>query len=176
MRPANPTDRYYGSGTDAKPKGRPLLGSFFDDRMLHGPDCFVVGKLAPISSPPVPSPLQFTSRPQRAFSEASRNLSSDEGFCIPARIGVPPPASDSPPSSTAQREDCAIPIVLMSSVRLFLGGLLASMARLRFTGTINLTWLFQSPLQTGHFYFARMRTFLLCLDTKRQSDFRRQEE
>ena len=158
MRPANQTDRQHGSGTDAKPKGRPLPGSFFDDRMLLGPDCFRCWKLAPISSPPVPSPLQFTSRTQRAFFEASRNLSSDEGLCIPARIGVPPPASDSHPSSTAQREDCAIPIVLMSSVRLFLGGLLASMARLRFTGTINLTWPFQRPIPN--------RTFLLCLEMK----------
>lgn len=66
------------------------------------------------------------------------------------------PHSDSRPSSTAQREVCAIPIVPMSSDRLFLDGLLASMARLRFTGTINLTWLFQSP--------APNRTFLLCLD------------
>lgn len=156
MRPANPTGRNHGSGTDAKPKGRPLPGSFFDDRILLGPDCFRCLKLAPISSPPAPSPLLFTSRPQRAFSEASRNLSSDEGSCIPAWIGAPPPASDSHPSSTAQREDCAIPIVLMSSVRLFLGGLLASMARLRFTGTINLTCLFQRPTPN--------RTFLLCQD------------
>ena len=65
----------------------------------------------------------------------------------------------------AQREDCAIPIVPMSSDRLFLGGLLASIARLRFTGTINLPCLFQRLTQTGHFYFASMRTFLLCLDT-----------
>jgi len=147
-------DRNYGSGTDAKPAGRPLPGRFFDDRMLLGPDCFRCGKLAPIFSPSVPLLLQFTSRPQRAFSEASRNLSSDEGFCIPTRIGAPPPASDSHPSSTAQREDCAIPIVLMSSDRLFLDGLLASMARLRFTGTINLPCLFRMATWN--------RTFLLC--------------
>ena len=164
MRPANQTDRNQGSGTDAKPKGRPLPGSFFDDRMLPGPDCFRCLKLAPISSPSVPSPLQITSRPQRAFSKASRNLSSDEGICIPARIGGPPPASHSHPDSTAQREDCTIPIVPMSSDRLFLGGLLASRARLRFTGTINLPCFFCMATGTGHFYFARMRTFLLCLD------------
>jgi hypothetical protein len=156
MQPANRNEPNHGSGTDAKPKGRPLLGSFFDDRILRGPGCNRCGKLAPISSPSVPSPLQCTLRPQRAFSEAFRNLSSDEGSAIPVRIGGPPPASHSHPISTAQREDCAIPIVLMSSVRLFLGGLLASMARLRFTGTINLTWLFQSPTPN--------RTFLLCQD------------
>ncbi len=65
----------------------------------------------------------------------------------------------------AQREDCAIPIVPMSSDRLFLGGLFASIARLRFTGTINLPCLFPRLTQTGHFYIARMRTFLLCLDS-----------
>jgi hypothetical protein len=84
MRPANPIDRNHGSGTDAKPKGRPLPGSFFDDRMLLGPGCFRCLKLAPISSPPAPSPLQFTSRPQRAFWKASRNLSSDEGILDPS--------------------------------------------------------------------------------------------
>ena len=67
--------------------------------------------------------------------------------------------------SMAQREDCAIPIVTMSSDRLFLGGVLASIARLRFTGTINLPCLFKGSPQTGHFYFASNRTFLLCLDS-----------
>jgi hypothetical protein len=100
------------------------------------------------------------------FLKASRNLSSDGGFSIPVRTGAPPPASGSRPNSTAQREDCAIPIVLMSSDRLFLGGLLASMARLRFTGTIKLPRLFQGQPKTGHFYFARNRTFLLCLDSR----------
>ncbi len=156
MRPANDDEPTHGSGTDAKPKGRPLLGSFFDDRILRGPGCNRCRRLAPISSPPVPSPLPCTLRPQRAFSEALRNLSSDEGLSIPVRIGGPPPASHSHPNSTAQREDCAIPIVPMSSGWLFLDGLLASMARLRFTSMINLTWLFQSPTPN--------RTFLLCQD------------
>ena len=40
----------------------------------------------------------------------------------------------------------------------------ASIARLRFTGTINLPCLFQRLTQTGHFYFASRGTFLLCLD------------
>ncbi|MGH9824624.1 MAG: hypothetical protein ACREDR_15405, partial [Blastocatellia bacterium] len=69
------------------------------------------------------------------------------------------------PSPTTRREDHVILIVPMSSGRLFLGGLLASFARLRFTGTIHLPCSFPGPLQTGHFYFAGNRTFLLCLDT-----------
>ena len=68
MRPANPqTEQDCDSGTDAKPKGRPIPGSFFDDRIPPGPDCSRCLKLAPISSPSVPSPLPLTPGPQRAF-------------------------------------------------------------------------------------------------------------
>ncbi len=76
--------------------------------------------------------------------------------------GLPPTAPSQ--ALTAQREECAVLIVPMSSDRLFLSGLLASRARLRFTGTLNLPRLFQGSTETGHFYFAGMRTFLLCLD------------
>jgi hypothetical protein len=49
-------------------------------------------------------------------------------------------------------------------------GLLASIARLRFTGTRNLTCTFHPPPgKRGHFYFASRGTFLLCLDTLVQS-------
>ena len=67
MRPANQTERNRSSGTDAKPKGRPIPGSIFDGRIPRGPGCYRCLKLAPISSPSVPSPLLMTSRPQRAF-------------------------------------------------------------------------------------------------------------
>src|ERR1700722_15879624 len=43
-------------------------------------------------------------------------------------------------------------------------GLLASIARLRFTGTRNLTCSFTSLGKRGHFYFASEGTFLFCLD------------
>jgi hypothetical protein len=88
-------------------------------------------------------------RPMTLSSERSRSL---------------PPTAPSQ-ALTAPREDCAVLIVPMSSGRLFLGGLLASRARLRFTGTLNLPRLFQGSTETGHFYFAGMRTLLLCLDT-----------
>ena len=55
-------------------------------------------------------------------------------------------------------------IVPMSSGRLFLDGLLASIVRLCFTGTARVTWVFWTQPQTGHFYFASRRTFLLCPD------------
>src|SRR5258708_34980690 len=57
-----------------------------------------------------------------------------------------------PPSSFAQH----------GAVRAFMA------QRLRFTGTLRLTCVFSGPRQTGHFYFARKRTFLLCLDKYKQ--------
>jgi hypothetical protein len=54
----------------------------------------------------------------------------------------------------ARRKETRLPIVAMSSGRLFLNGLLASIARLRFTGTRNLTCNSASPGEKG--------TFLLC--------------
>jgi hypothetical protein len=58
------------------------------------------------------------------------------------------------PSPKARRKETRLPIVATSSGRLFLNGLLASIARLRFTGTRNLTCNFHKPRQKG--------TFLLC--------------
>src|SRR5260370_25199919 len=54
----------------------------------------------------------------------------------------------------ARRKETRLPIVAMSSGRLFLNGLLASIARLRFTGTRNLTCNSAGPGEKG--------TFLLC--------------
>jgi hypothetical protein len=68
------------------------------------------------------------------------------------------------PGPEARRKETRLPIVATSSGRLFLNGLLASIARLRFTGTRNLTCNFTSPGKRGHFYFASEGTFLLCLD------------
>ena len=45
-------------------------------------------------------------------------------------------------------------IVQMSSGRLFLDGVLASIARLCFTGTARVTLVFWMQPETGHFYFA----------------------
>jgi hypothetical protein len=58
------------------------------------------------------------------------------------------------PDPKARRKQTRLLIVATSSDRLFLSGLLASIARLRFTGTRNLTCLFLSLRQKG--------TFLLC--------------
>ena len=69
------------------------------------------------------------------------------------------------PGPEARRKETRLPIVATSSGRLFLNGLLASIARLRFTGTRNLTCSFTSLGKRGHFYFASEGTFLLCLDS-----------
>jgi hypothetical protein len=61
------------------------------------------------------------------------------------------------PGPKARRKETRLPIVATSSGRLFLNGLLASIARLRFTGTRNLTCNSNKPRQKG--------TFLLCLDS-----------
>jgi hypothetical protein len=58
------------------------------------------------------------------------------------------------PDYEARRKETRLPIVAMSSGRLFLNGLLASIARRRFTGTRNLTRNSHKPRQKG--------TFLLC--------------
>ena len=81
----------------------------------------------------------------------------------PARIYRIPVGSG--PGPKARRKETRLLIVATSSGRLFLNGLLASIARLRFTGTHNLTRDSTSPGKRGHFYFARMGTFLLCLDS-----------
>jgi hypothetical protein len=70
------------------------------------------------------------------------------------------------PGPEARRKETRLLIVATSSGRLFLNGLLASIARLRFAGTCNLTCNFTSPGKRGHFYFASEATFLLCLDTE----------
>ena len=73
------------------------------------------------------------------------------------------------PGPKARRKETRLLIVATSSGRLFLNGLLASIARLRFTGTRNLTRDSTSPGKRGHFYFASEGTFLLCLDTLRHA-------
>jgi len=72
----------------------------------------------------------------------------------------PAPITD----SRARREERALPIVPMSSGRLFLDRVGRHQSRLRFTGTGRIPCTSQSTGKRGHFYFARKGTFLLCLD------------
>ena len=153
MPTANRLVRQPGRGRDAQPKGRPIPGNVFDDRMRHGPgcnrclnvcaDCLGVRFLA----------TAIYVRPQRAFSRHRGIYRSDVRLLL-AWTGAPPPDGSSNPSPTTRRQDHVILIVPMSSDRLFLEGLLASIAPLRFTGTINLSC--SSAWTTPN------RTFLLC--------------
>jgi hypothetical protein len=168
MPPADRALRHPGQGTDAASKGRPIPGNVFDDRMQQGPGCNRCLTVCADGFRVLPRPCTLRRGPDVRFSKASRNLSVRCGFCkTQAWTEAAASRQPLPPSPTTRREDHVILIVPMSSDRLFLGGLLASIARLRFTGTINLTCSFPELLQTGHFYFAGNRTFLLCLDSSR---------
>ena len=72
------------------------------------------------------------------------------------RVGAGPPPAGRPRAQVKERARRITPSSssVMSSDRLILDGLLASIARLRFTGTRRLTCTFQSLGQKG--------TFLLC--------------
>jgi hypothetical protein len=77
-------------------------------------------------------------RPQKAFFKAWRNLSADvSSHLVNLGRGT---AFRSVPGQAIVRagRKHALPIVAMSSGRLFLNGLLASIARLRFTSIIRL--------------------------------------
>ena len=151
MRPANRS----GRGSNAELKGCPILGTVFDDRMRQGPDCnrclmicadrFGLGFLATAIYVGVPTCVFKASQNLSVRCESLPGL--DRSAASRQRLR---------PSPTTCREDHVILIVPMSSGRLFLDGLLASIARLRFTGTINLPCSF--PRATLN------RTFLLCQD------------
>jgi hypothetical protein len=90
--------------------------------------------------------------PQRAFSRHLGIYRSDVNlFSTWTRAASRQPRLQ---VRTTRREDHVILIVPMSSGRLFLGRLLASIACLRFTGTINLPCPFRMATPN--------RTFLLC--------------
>jgi hypothetical protein len=77
-------------------------------------------------------------RPQNAFSQACRNLSADVSSHL-VNLGRSTAFRSGPGQAIVRAgRKHALPIVAMSSGRLFLNGLLASIARLRFTGIIRL--------------------------------------
>ena len=80
-------------------------------------------------------------RPQKAFFKAWRNLSADVSSHL-VNLGRSTAFRSGPGQAIVRAgRKHALPIVAMSSGRLFLNGLLASIARLRFTGIFRLNLL-----------------------------------
>lgn len=91
-------------------------------------------------------------RPQDAFSQEWRNLSADVSSHL-VNLGRVTAFRSGPGQAIVRAgRKHALPIVAMSSDRLFLNGLLASIARLRFTGIIRLKRL---PLRMESFTIER---------------------
>jgi hypothetical protein len=118
-----------------------------------------------VDHPSVHSATRTETRRERAHYPSSRGPSSlrfsgmAESFgpmWSKPGAGVPPPVGRSPEPSPKGRDgrNAPYPSSAMSSGRLFLIGLLASRARLRFTGTRRLTC---TPRMLG-----QKGTFLLC--------------
>ena len=99
---------------------------------------FVVGSSRHFLPRLFPRDWCFTSRPQRAFFEASRNLSSDVGSEKPSLDWSDRLPTATPIQARQRAGRIASSHRPMSSDRLFLEGLVATRAPLRFTGTINL--------------------------------------
>jgi len=144
----------YTGKCSARPAGRP--GDFFH----------VEGAFATIPSAPLPlsSDLMNTEAPQYAFSRQggiyrsdvvqNQNQSQNQ---IPGREPTASRWSAPSPGKRTRREDHAL-LIVRDEFRAgySLIGLLASIARLRFTGTRRITCTPQRPRQKG--------TFLLCAE------------
>jgi hypothetical protein len=118
MRPVNHTELRRG----AKPKGRPVQGNSPDDRLRRGPglarpkrvcaDFFPACSVALATIPRVPR-MRFLRH--CGIYRPDRGSSKNQTWA-----GAPPPDGGSHPGSRTRREDHALPIVPMSSDRLFL--------------------------------------------------------
>ena len=138
-------------------KRRPLQGNSPDDRMLR-PDCDRLKRACADSFPTTPSPPlpKIANIPGRRFQRHHGIYRSDQARPIIRDWGRVPPPVGRPRSPAKRRAGRSAPCSssTMSSDRYSLIGLLASMARLRFTGTPRLTRKLSPPGQN--------RTFLLC--------------
>jgi hypothetical protein len=122
-------------------------------------------------------PTQILGRPSMRFLRQGEIYRSDvvpnqrqNQNQIPGRAPTASRRSAPSPGKRTRREDHAL-LIVRDEFRTgySLIGLLASIARLRFTGTRRLTCTLRGSRRRGHFYFARKGTFLLCLDKPMQS-------
>ena len=170
MRPANPVAKphTHGAGASAKPTDRPVPGTFFGDRLQRGPECTRCLKVAAVSSPLVPLPI-VNVEASTCVLGGMRNLS--------VRCGQnenPKPRSGNHaasrrlaplPGRTTRREDHAALIVLDEfRTGYSSAGCSPALPASASPARSDYHAFSKGPPPTGHFYFARMRTFLLCLD------------
>jgi len=118
MRPV----RHSGLGRGAKPKGRPVQGNSTDDRLLHGPGLLRPKRACADFFPACSVALLTILRAPRVRFFRHRGIYRPDGEFLKtqARAAAPPPASNTHPSSRTRREERVLPIVPMSSGRLFL--------------------------------------------------------
>ena len=101
---------------------RPVQGNSPDDRLLRGPDCHRPERVyAEQDSRPAPLACSIPGAPGMRFLRQDGIFQSDMGLVLPKpelECRLPPAAPNSDPRT--RREDHALPIVPMSSGRLFL--------------------------------------------------------
>jgi len=118
MRPV----KHSGLGRGAKPKGRPVQGNSPDDRLLRGPGLARPERVCADFFPAC-SVVLFTilRAPRMRFLRHRGIYRPDRGSLKNQTwAGALPPAGSSHPGPRTRREDHALPIVPMSSDRLFL--------------------------------------------------------
>jgi hypothetical protein len=161
MRPVNPS----GLGTGAKPKGRPVQGNSPDDRLLRGPGLVrpkrVCADFFPACSVVL---LRILRAPRMRFLRHRGIYRSDRGSLENQTwAGALPPAGSSHPGPRTRREDHALPIVPMSSGRLFLDRVARQHCPSPLHRHTQITMHFSDAwakedistlLGRGHFYFA----------------------
>ena len=124
-------------------KGRPIQGNSPNDRIRRGPDCHRHKRVCVDFFPTTPLPLlpeflQFSG--MRFFRQGESIGPMWSSQSLKAGAGVPPPVGRRrSPAKERDGRSASCPSSAMSSTGYSLIGLLASRARLRFTGTVRIT-------------------------------------
>jgi len=118
MRPV----KHSGLGRGAKPKGRPVQGNSPDDRIPLGPGFHRLQRVCADFSPAYSLAQRAILRAPRMRFFRHRGIYRPDRYSLKNQTwaGALPPAGGSNPGPRTRREDHALPIVPMSSGRLFL--------------------------------------------------------
>jgi hypothetical protein len=161
MRPV----KHSGLGRGAKPKGRPVQGNSPDDRLLHGPGLARSKRVCADFFPACSVVLLTILRALRMRFLRHRGIYRPDQGSLKNQTwaGALPPAGSSHPGPRTRREDHALPIVPMSSGRLFLDRVARQHCPSPLHRHTQINMLFP-PARTkedistlrrrGHFYFA----------------------